>query len=103
MASSMNSVLIFMRMKHHADRLSQRLEREGYRVGALHSNRSQSQRTRALDEFRNGHLQILVATDIAARGLDIEGISHVINYDVPGSREDYIHRVGRTARVDGAG
>ncbi len=100
---AMTSVLIFIRMKHNADRLQSALQREGYKVGVMHSNRTQSQRTQALEQFREGRYQILVATDIAARGLDIDGITHVINYDVPNTAEDYIHRVGRTARAQAIG
>ncbi|MBI2874766.1 MAG: DEAD/DEAH box helicase [Firmicutes bacterium] len=95
--------LVFTRTKHAADRLAQHLLREGWRVGALHSNKSQSARTRALDAFSQGSIQILVATDIASRGLDVAGISHVINYDLPGTAEDYIHRIGRTARASATG
>lgn len=100
---SIRSVLIFCRTKHHADSLDQVLKRDGFKVGILHSDRTQSQRTQALEHFRDGYYQILVATDIAARGLDIDGISHVINFDVPNTAEDYIHRVGRTARAETVG
>jgi len=94
------SVLIFTRTKHRADRLTAQIKRSGYRVAALHSNRSQGQRSEALDGFRSGKYQLLVATDIAARGLDVATISHVINYDIPATPDDYIHRIGRTGRAE---
>ncbi len=97
--AKMPSVLIFTRTKHRAERLARRLLQEGYGVGLLHGDRTQGQRVAALEGFRRGRFQLLVATDIAARGLDVEKISHVINYDLPGTPEDYIHRVGRTARM----
>jgi len=96
-------VLIFTRTKHRADRVARQIEREGYRTAVLHSNRSQSQRQKALDSFRAGQVQLLVATDIAARGLDIETISHVINYDIPDTADAYIHRIGRTGRAQRIG
>lgn len=99
----MTSVLVFTRTKHYASRLAQTLERRGIRVAVLHGDRTQSQRLRALDQFRRGRSQVMVATDIAARGIDIEGISHVINFDLPGTPEDYVHRIGRTARADATG
>ncbi len=101
--TDLDSVLIFTRTKHGADKLAGKLAREGYVTGRLHSNRTQSQRESALSAFRAGRLQVLVATDIAARGLDIENISHVINYDVPTHPEDYVHRIGRTARAAAVG
>ncbi len=97
------SALVFTRTKWRADRLAQELFRAGYRVGLIHGGRTQSQREAALAGFRAGREPVLVATDVAARGLDIYGISHVVNFDVPPSGTDYIHRVGRTARVDAAG
>jgi ATP-dependent RNA helicase RhlE len=97
--AEMDSVLIFARTKRGADRIARGLERCGHPVATLHSNRSQGQRERALAGFRSGRYNILVATDIASRGLDVEGISHVINYDVPHQPEDYVHRAGRTARA----
>jgi ATP-dependent RNA helicase RhlE len=97
--AKMPSVLIFTRTKHRAERLARRLLQEGYGVGLLHGDRTQGQRVAALEGFRRGKFQLLVATDIAARGLDVEKISHVINYDLPATPEDYIHRVGRTARM----
>jgi len=97
------SVLVFTRTKHRAERVAQQLIRDGYRVASIQGNLSQIQRQAALDAFRNGSVKVLVATDIAARGLDILSISHVINYDMPGSTDDYIHRIGRTGRVDRSG
>ena len=93
-----DSVLVFSRTKHGADRIAQKLEGAGIRTAALHSNRSQNQRLRALASFKSGEVRVLVATDIAARGIDVEGISHVINYDFPMHPEDYVHRIGRTGR-----
>ena len=98
-----NSVLIFTRTKHRANRVAAQIERAGYGTAALHSNRSQNQRQLALDNFRAGRCQILVATDIAARGLDVQSISHVINYDIPESADMYIHRIGRTGRAEHEG
>ncbi len=99
----LSSVLVFSRTKHGADKISKKLEREGVRSTALHSNRSQSQRQKALDGFKRGQFRVLVATDIAARGIDVRGISHVINYDTPSFPEDYIHRIGRTGRASAKG
>ena len=99
----MTSVLVFTRTKHYASRLAQTLERRGVRVSVLHGDRSQSQRLRALEQFRRGKSQVMVATDIAARGIDIEDISHVINFDIPNTPEDYVHRIGRTARAEATG
>jgi ATP-dependent RNA helicase RhlE len=93
-------VLIFTRTKHRANRLAGQLEKRGLNVDRIHGNRSQAQRTRALAGFKNGSLRVLVATDIAARGIDVEALGHVINFDVPAMPDDYIHRVGRTARAD---
>ncbi|MHB0938183.1 MAG: DEAD/DEAH box helicase [Armatimonadota bacterium] len=94
------SVLIFTRTKHRANRIMQQLGAAGHDAGVLHSNKSQNQRQLALDNFRAGKLQILVATDIAARGIDVATISHVINYDVPDCADAYIHRIGRTGRAE---
>ncbi|OGR84469.1 MAG: RNA helicase [Elusimicrobia bacterium RIFCSPHIGHO2_02_FULL_57_9] len=102
-ATQIRSGVIFCRTKHGADRLSQRLKENGLSIGVLHANRTQGQRTAAMDNFREGRTQILVATDIAARGIDVREISHVINYDLPRHPEDYVHRVGRTARAYGVG
>ena len=99
----LDCVLVFSRTKHGADRISRRLERRGIASAALHSNRTQSQRQRALEGFKRGQFRVLVATDIAARGIDVEGISHVINYDTPVFAEDYIHRIGRTGRAAATG
>jgi ATP-dependent RNA helicase RhlE len=100
---TMSSVLVFARTKHRADRLARQLEQWGIPVTVIHGNRSQSQRIRALEGFRGGQHRVLVATDIAARGIDVEGVSHVVNYDVPQEAEVYIHRVGRTARAQRRG
>ncbi len=101
--SSMNMVLVFARMKHGADRIARRLEQEGIRTATLHSNRSQNQRLKALKDFKSGDVRVLVATDIAARGIDVDGISHVVNYDFPMQSEDYVHRIGRTGRAHAVG
>ncbi|MHB0911960.1 MAG: DEAD/DEAH box helicase [Armatimonadota bacterium] len=98
-----NSVLIFTRTKHRANRVAQQIGRAGHKTLALHANKSQNQRQSALDDFRAGRCQILVATDIAARGLDVESISHVINYDIPDTADTYIHRIGRTGRAEREG
>ena len=99
----MFSVLVFSRTKYGADKISRRLERAGVVAVAIHSGRTQNQRQRALDGFGRGEYQVMVATDIAARGIDVEGISHVINYDVPTHAEDYVHRIGRTGRAAATG
>ncbi|MBI1952673.1 MAG: DEAD/DEAH box helicase [Candidatus Omnitrophica bacterium] len=101
--AEMTSVLVFARTKRSAERLSHDLARRGLRVSVLHGDRSQGQRLEALDRFRYGDTQVMVATDIAARGIDVEEISHVINFDVPASPDDYIHRIGRTARAEATG
>jgi ATP-dependent RNA helicase RhlE len=95
----MDSVLVFTRTKHGADRVVRNVERAGIHAVALHADRSQAQRTQALEQFKRGEVRVLVATDIAQRGLDIAGISHVVNYDVPAQPEDYVHRIGRTGRA----
>ncbi|MDB5187536.1 MAG: putative box helicase domain protein [Candidatus Kaiserbacteria bacterium] len=94
-----NKVLIFGRTKHGVERLADMLVDKGFKAESIHGNKTQGKRQRALDLFRKDHVQILVATDVAARGLDITGVSHVINYELPGSDEDYIHRIGRTGRA----
>jgi ATP-dependent RNA helicase RhlE len=99
----LKDVIVFTRTKHRANRLAEVLERGGVTVARIHGNRSQSQRTLALDGFKRGKFQVLVATDIVARGIDIEELSHVVNFDVPNVPDDYIHRVGRTARADATG
>ena len=100
---ALDSVLIFMRTKHGADKLLGELRHAGVQAEALHGDRSQSERTRALERFKSGATRVLVATDIAQRGLDIAGISHVVNYDVPQQAEDYVHRIGRTGRAAATG
>jgi ATP-dependent RNA helicase RhlE len=95
-----DSVLVFTRTKHRADRVARQMERSGFPAAVLHSDRSQSQRQAALDGFRSGKYPLLVATDIAARGIDVAKVSHVINYDVPDDADAYIHRVGRTGRAE---
>lgn len=97
------SVLIFTRTKYRAQKLADQIQRAGHKVTSLHSNRTQGQRQSALQGFRSGHHQIMVATDIAARGLDVESISHVINYDMPDTADAYIHRIGRTGRAERTG
>ncbi len=98
-----DQVLIFCRTKHGADRVARKLNQEGHAVAVLHSNRTQSERERALNGFRDGRYEVMVATDIAARGIDVEQISHVINFDVPHHPEDYVHRIGRTGRAQSVG
>ncbi len=100
---ALNMVLVFTRTKHGADRVARKLEQGGIRTGTLHSNRSQNQRLRALNDFKAGTVRVLVATDIAARGIDVDGISHVVNYDFPMHAEDYVHRIGRTGRAQAIG
>jgi ATP-dependent RNA helicase RhlE len=99
----MDSILIFSRTKHGADKISNKLEKSGIKAVAIHSNRTQAQRQRALAGFKQGQYKIMVATDIAARGIDVEGISHVVNFDTPTFAEDYIHRIGRTGRASATG
>jgi len=96
---SLAKVLVFTRTRRGSERLSHILRARNHKVNRIHADRSQSQREAALREFREGHTRVLVATDIAARGLDVDAVSHVINYDVPGAPEDYVHRVGRTGRA----
>ena len=99
----MEEVLVFTRTKHRADRLFKQLVKQGIKAERIHGNRSQAQRTEALSGFRSGKYRVLVATDIAARGIDVEELGHVVNFDVPPVPEDYIHRVGRTARAQAVG
>jgi len=101
--TTMTSVLVFTRTKHRADRLARHLSLWGVEAGIIHGDRSQAQRVKALESFRSGRHRILVATDIAARGIDVEGVSHVVNFDVPNEPDVYIHRVGRTARAQRSG
>jgi ATP-dependent RNA helicase RhlE len=98
-----DSVLVFTRTKHRADKLARQIAHAGFHVTSLHSNRTQGQREQALRGFKSGHFRIMVATDIAARGLDIESISHVINFDMPDTADAYIHRIGRTGRAQRTG
>ena len=98
-----DDALVFTRTKHRADRLARLLNRNGLFAERIHSNRSQPQRTKALAGFKSGKFRVLVATDIAARGIDVEALGHVVNFDVPAAPDDYIHRVGRTARAEATG
>ncbi len=98
-----DSVIVFCRTKNRADRIGHMLKKNNHAVATLHSNRTQREREQALNGFRDGRFEVLVATDIAARGLDILNVSHVINYDVPQHPEDYVHRIGRTGRAQAAG
>jgi len=101
--TELRSVIVFARTKRGAERLSRQLKQHGHSVGVMHGDRSQSQRERALSDLKRGRVQIMVATDIASRGIDVDDISHVINYDVPHTPEDYVHRIGRTGRVGASG
>jgi ATP-dependent RNA helicase RhlE len=96
-------VLVFTRTKHGANRLADQLERAGHGVAAIHGNKSQGARQQALERFRTGRARILVATDIAARGIDIDGITHIVNFELPNEPESYVHRIGRTARAGASG
>jgi ATP-dependent RNA helicase RhlE len=98
-----HQVLVFTRMKHGANRLAEYLNKEGITAMAIHGNKSQGARTKALSEFKAGTLQVLVATDIAARGIDIDQLPHVVNYELPNVPEDYVHRIGRTGRAGAQG
>jgi ATP-dependent RNA helicase RhlE len=95
---AMRSVIVFARTKHGADRVTKDLERDGFEAAVIHGNKSQNARQKALNGFRDGSVRILVATDIAARGIDVPGISHVVNFDLPDEAESYVHRIGRTGR-----
>ncbi|HSJ23478.1 MAG TPA: DEAD/DEAH box helicase [Longimicrobiales bacterium] len=97
------NAIVFCRTKHRANRLAERLEKQGFATARMHGNRSQAQRTQALAGFKDGTYRVLVATDIVARGIDVEALEHVVNFDVPAAPEDYIHRVGRTARAEATG
>ena len=101
--AALESVLVFSRTKHGADRIARKLEAAGIRTATLHSNRTQGQRLAALKRFKSGDVRVLIATDIAARGIDVDGISHVINFDFPPQPEDYVHRIGRTGRAQSIG
>ncbi len=96
-------VLVFTRTKHGADKVVRGLQKAGHAAEAIHGNKSQNQRERVLAAFRNGRLRTLIATDIAARGIDVDGVSHVVNYDLPNIPESYVHRIGRTARAGAEG
>ena len=96
-------VLVFTRTKHGANRLAEQLDRDGIRADAIHGNKSQGARTRALSDFKTGKIRVLVATDIAARGLDIDQLPHVVNFEMPNVAEDYVHRIGRTGRAGNEG
>ena len=98
-----NSVLVFARTKHGSDRIAKKLKTDGHSVAVLHGNRSQNQRIEALAGFKSGKYEVMVATDIAARGIDVAGVTHVINYDIPTNPEDYVHRIGRTGRAQREG
>jgi len=100
---ALSRVLVFTRTKHGANRVSADLDKAGFAAAAIHGNKSQQARQRALEGFRNGEARVLVATDIAARGIDVDGITHVINYELPHEPESYVHRIGRTARAGAAG
>src|SRR5262249_1319699 len=101
--TNFHSVLIFCRTKQNADRVAHFLKHAQHGVAVLHSNRTQRERIEALEGFKSGKYEVMVATDIASRGLDIAGVSHVINYDVPEHPEDYVHRIGRTGRAQNVG
>ena len=96
-------MLVFARTKHGSDRIAKKLKNDGHRVAVLHGNRSQNQRIEALAGFKSGKYEVMVATDIAARGIDVAGVTHVINYDIPKNPEDYVHRIGRTGRAQREG
>ena len=96
-------VIVFARTRHRADAACRKLKRAGYHAEAIHSDRSQNQRKRALDNFASGETDILVATDVLARGIDVDEVSYVVNYDVPTQAEDYVHRIGRTGRAGAEG
>lgn len=96
-------MLVFTRTKHGANHLAEQLNKDGIRSAAIHGNKSQGARTRALADFKSGDIRVLVATDIAARGLDIEELPHVVNYELPNVPEDYVHRIGRTGRAAATG
>ncbi|MBX3178120.1 MAG: DEAD/DEAH box helicase [Candidatus Hydrogenedentes bacterium] len=101
--SNVDSAIVFIRAKYRADRIAKMLRKHGFKSQPIHGGRTQGQRQRALDEFKSGKCNILVATDVAARGIDIQGVTHVFNFDVPGQYDDYVHRIGRTARNQATG
>ncbi|MCA9414474.1 MAG: DEAD/DEAH box helicase, partial [Candidatus Omnitrophica bacterium] len=100
---NVETALVFIRTKRRTDKVAKALHKAGFRAEAIHGDRSQSQRKRALDGFKSGRFNVLVATDVAARGIDVRGITHVVNFDIPGTSEDYVHRIGRTARASAEG
>jgi ATP-dependent RNA helicase RhlE len=102
-SNNWHQVLVFAKTKHGANRLAEQLSRDGIEADAIHGNKSQPQRMRALKRFKDNELQVLVATDIASRGIDIESLPHVVNYDLPNVSEDYVHRIGRTGRAGESG
>jgi ATP-dependent RNA helicase RhlE len=101
--NSLKSVIVFIKTKHKANRVCQKLTQIGIVTDVIHSNKSQSARQKALNDFKEGKIKILLATDIAARGIDVEAVSHIINFDMPSTPEDYVHRIGRTARAGANG
>ena len=101
--ANFEKVLVFTRTKHGADKLSKKLLQRGFKSDCIHGDKPQSKRQRALKMFKDNIIEILVATDVAARGLDIPNVSHVINFDLPATYDDYIHRIGRTGRADQKG
>jgi ATP-dependent RNA helicase RhlE len=101
--AAMKRVIVFTRTKHGANKVADKLQMTGIGADAIHGNKSQNARQRALESFRSGHVRVLVATDIAARGIDIDDITHVVNFDLPHEPESYVHRIGRTARAGSAG
>ena len=100
---NVKSAIVFLRTKHRTDRVARILNKKGFDAQAIHGGRSQAQRDKALERFRRGQSSVLVATDVAARGIDITGVTHVVNYDIPGSFDDYVHRIGRTGRANVSG
>jgi ATP-dependent RNA helicase RhlE len=100
---AMNRVIVFTRTKHGANKVVEHLAKDGFEADAIHGNKSQNARQRAMEKFRSGHARVLVATDIAARGIDVDGITHVVNFELPNESESYIHRIGRTARAGAEG
>jgi ATP-dependent RNA helicase RhlE len=102
-APEVGPTLVFLRTKHRTEHVAKALGKAGFKAEAIHGGRSQGQRQRALDGFRDGRYSVLVATDVAARGIDVRGVTHVVNYDIPNTPDDYIHRIGRTARASAEG
>eukprot|EP00493_Phyllostaurus_siculus_P024787 UN25129 len=98
-----NCAIVFTRTKHGANRLARHLSNRGINATAIHGNKSQNARTQALAEFKDGSKSVLVATDVASRGIDVDGVSHVFNFDLPNEEESYVHRIGRTARAGKSG